>query len=284
MNKTWVLYHAPCNDGFGAAWASKRALHNRCVNYVPMNYHSPMPDSISCGDVIYMLDYCRNDPEELKELSDKCPIIILDHHKSAKEICKSIKDISTVDLFFDMDKSGSILSWEYFNNDRPAPEFLKDIEDRDLWRFERDNTKFVYSGLLSYPFDFDVWSTFETRTGYNSLVELGKQLVKYEKSLITMMCKEALLINIGGYDVPCANATSLFSDVAHNLLCDYTGATFSAYRRYLSDGMVSFGLRGRGDFDVSKVAELYGGGGHHDSAGFVLKEGQELANQLLIKI
>lgn len=43
--QTYVLYHANCPDGFGAAWAAWMALGSADVNYLPCAYGRPLPAS-----------------------------------------------------------------------------------------------------------------------------------------------------------------------------------------------------------------------------------------------
>ena len=49
-------------------------------------------------------------------------------------------------------------------------------------------------------------------------------------------------------------------------LCN--GETFAMGWWQRSDGSFSYGLRSRGDFDVSELAKRHGGGGHKNAAGF----------------
>jgi len=45
-------------------------------------------------------------------------------------------------------------------------------------------------------------------------------------------------------------------------------APFSVGWFVRSDGLFQYSLRSRGDFDVSELAKLWGGGGHKAAAGF----------------
>ena len=49
------------------------------------------------------------------------------------------------------------------------------------------------------------------------------------------------------------------------------------------DGITQFSLRGDGSVDVSAIAKSFGGGGHHNAAGFQLslEEGRNLVDSIL---
>ena len=61
------------------------------------------------------------------------------------------------------------------------------------------------------------------------------------------------------------------SEVLHELCVSYPSPPFSMYWFKRADGMYQYGLRSIGDFDVSTVAKLFGGGGHKNASGFQLK-------------
>ena len=65
-SKTWVLYHANCLDGFGAAWAAWKALGD-ATNYRPVHHGDPLPQ-IPEGQRVFILDFCYP-PELLTHLA-----------------------------------------------------------------------------------------------------------------------------------------------------------------------------------------------------------------------
>ena len=58
------------------------------------------------------------------------------------------------------------------------------------------------------------------------------------------------------------------SEVAGEL-AEREGAEFGACYFEVQYNMWQYSLRSRDEFDVSKIAEYYGGGGHKNAAGFV---------------
>jgi hypothetical protein len=52
---------------------------------------------------------------------------------------------------FDMEKSGCLLTWEWFFKNRQPPQALLAVNDRDLWKFELPWTREIFLALTSYP-------------------------------------------------------------------------------------------------------------------------------------
>jgi hypothetical protein len=77
---------------------------------------------------------------------------VLDHHLTAAQDLESfIRNDEIVDGVFDMDKSGCLLTWEWFFAERHPPPALLAVNDRNLWRFEWPWTREIFSALTSYP-------------------------------------------------------------------------------------------------------------------------------------
>lgn len=77
----YILYHANCADGLGAAYAAYRRFGRDAV-YCPMGYEDPLP-TIPDGSIVYILDYCRSPQELLELLGRDCAATQIDHHESA---------------------------------------------------------------------------------------------------------------------------------------------------------------------------------------------------------
>ena len=121
---TYVLYHANCDDGFGAAWAARKKLGDAAV-YVPVKYGDPLPPTVT-GERVYVVDFSY--PRDVLEtLADRCKVVVLDHHKTAQE---DLADLPFAE--FDMERSGAGMTWDYFFPGQPRPPLIDHIEDRDL--------------------------------------------------------------------------------------------------------------------------------------------------------
>lgn len=264
----YVLYHGNCYDGFGAAYAAWKKFGDS-AKYIAVSYGAPPPFMPDASE-IYILDFSY-DERTILELSKGVKVVILDHHKSAMENLKGLLYLQDCNqnknlcIEFDMNKSGALMSWEYFHGDgfKEAPKLIQHISDRDLWKFEMSGSKEVHSALVSLPFDFEVWDKLKV----DDLIIEGAACLRFESSVVKKICDKSWVGRIDEFDVPMVNTAAHWSEVGHELLCMYPKAPFAASFTVMKNG-VMWSLRGRGDFDVSEVAKKFGGGGHKIAAGF----------------
>jgi len=262
-----IIYHGNCPDGFGAAWAAWCEYGDKAI-YTPAHYGEPMPE-IDNNDSVVIADfsYPREDLIALNE--HVVSLKVLDHHKTAQAALEGL-DFCT----FDMDKSGAMLSWEYFHHKDP-PRLIEYVQDRDLWRFALDFSEEISAFIGSYPRNFHQWNAicYVLDNEFQSVVREGKAILRYKRQQVEEMCKQATELVLFGagavHTVPVVNASVSFSEVGNELCKQNPDAPFAAYYFDRGDGKRQFGLRSIGDFDVSAVAKAHGGGGHKNAAGFV---------------
>lgn len=285
--KPLCVYHGGCQDGFAAAWAVREALGDEQVEFYPGVYQKAPPD-VTGRDVI-LVDFSYKRPVIDQMAKAARTLLILDHHESAKNDLAGLATPSPwgehVDLrgpygaapaaLFDMERSGAGLTWDYFHPFKPRPAIINAIEDRDLWRFARGGSKETSESLFSYPYSFAVWDEIIARTESDptALVVMHHEgsgiLRKKLQDIRNLLPVVQRRMTIGGHDVPVANLPIVFTSDAGHIMCE--GEAFAACYWDTATGRV-FSLRSRHTkghgLDVSKVASLYGGGGHKDAAGF----------------
>ncbi|MBI3929675.1 MAG: hypothetical protein HY319_29310 [Armatimonadetes bacterium] len=255
---THVLYHAECEDGFGAAWAAWLVLGDRGT-YRPVTHGDPPPElppeaRLAIVDFSYSRDL-------ILELKSRCTdIIVLDHHITAREELRGL-DFA----IFDLNRSGARLAWDYWHPGQPPPLLIEYVEDKDLWRFELPSSKEVSVALHSYPMDFGLWSALDVET----LKMEGVALLRLQEQLVEAACRRARWGNINGYQVPIVNATEFRSEIANRLCEMYPRARFAAAYYDTQEGERAWSLRSIGEFDVAAVARHHGGGGHRNAAGYL---------------
>jgi oligoribonuclease NrnB/cAMP/cGMP phosphodiesterase (DHH superfamily) len=254
----YVLYHAGCRDGFAAAYAARKHFGDTdYVEYIPVQYDNPPPVMHNDSEV-YIVDFAYPREEILALRKRMHRVVVIDHHKTHQEELEGLDDV-----IFDMDKSGCILTWEYFHpNDFPSS-WMMNIQDRDLWLWDVQDTDEVTSGMELYPFDFEVWDNFDIR----KLKQEGSVIIKVRNNFIHSVTRNPIWKNIYGHRVPCVNTGQYVSKVAHKLCDIYPKADFAACY-FDIPGKRVWSLRSVGEFDVSAVAKRCGGGGHLNAAGF----------------
>lgn len=261
--KKLCIYHGNCADGFGAAWAVRHALGDD-VEFHAGHYGHEAPE-VTGRDVI-MVDFSYKRDVLVKMAMAANSVIILDHHKSAESDLVDFP--GNVTAIFDMNRSGAMMAWEYFNKGE-APWLVKHIEDRDLWRFKLAGTKEIQAAVFSYPYDFEVWDQLILERTTESLYEEGKALMrKHMKDVNELIRVAAHRTVIAGYNVPVMNAPYFYSSEAGNIMSE--NEPFAACYYETEKGRV-YSLRSQEyGVDVSVIAALFGGGGHKNAAGFRL--------------
>jgi len=258
-----VLYHAGCDDGFGAAYAIW-LKYGYQAKYIPVQYGQDFPE-VSPGETVYVVDFSY--PRDiLQDIADRCKLVVLDHHKTAMD--------DLVDLpfaHFDMNKSGAVLAWEYFHPNKPIPVLLEYVQDYDLWTKELLNTEENKAWRGSFNRTFERWQTMDLIVSRgNAWKTEGEAILRSEKMHIQRRVAQAFEVTIDSHVVLAVNETQYFSEVAGELAKN-TRYPFGACFFIRADGLKIWSLRSDrnlGDFDVSEVAKLRGGGGHRNAAGF----------------
>ena len=275
--KKLCIYHGNCLDGFAAAWAVRYALGDNVEFY--KGIHQQSPPEVKGLDV-FLVDFSYKKAVLENMLKTAASITILDHHLSAETDLSELLATGKIKGLFDMNKSGAMLAWCWFNPDQPPPELIKHIQDRDLWLFKLTGSREITAALSSYPFDFRVWDKLMA-SGKKELERLKKDGIaierKLQKDIKELIASGVRRMIIAGYDVPVLNASSAYvSDAGHIMSVD---EAFAACYWDHADGR-SFSLRSAEDgIDVAEVAKIYGGGGHKKAAGFTVATGWEGENR-----
>lgn len=270
MKSIVVLYHAKCDDGFGAAWSAWRKFGSR-ASYVPLEHQKSPPPGLK-GKELYFLDFTYPIPITQKLIQENKGVTAVDHHISAKKAV-----LSTHKHLFDIKHSAAVLSWKYFHPGRPVPRLLKHIEDIDLWKFKLMHTREIIAYLETQPFDFKVWTNIadglEDASTRKKYIEEGGLILVFQERLIEHIAERAELVSFAGRNVLAVNSPVFNSQIGHILVKRHPplGLIWSA-----TSGAIRVSLRSKGNVDVSKIAKRFGGGGHKNAAGFSLKEGAKL--------
>ena len=172
--------------------------------------------------------------------------------------------------------SGAGLAWKFFHGVKAMPPLVQYVQDRDLWKFEFWESKAINAYIAVRERDFDSW-TFLHRQMEESLQEvktIGSYLLAQHQKICEELIENAAPISIedseGNYHegLQCNCTPQFASEVGH--LLALRSKSFGSTWFTKADGSVQWSLRSNGDFDVSKIAKSFGGGGHKNAAGFVL--------------
>lgn len=294
----FLVYHGNCSDGQAGALCGYLVGKNT-IQFYPgyftpdgtdqklldmIQNHKKQSNAAPVNLLIVDFSYCKNFMITLSKVCDK--LLLLDHHESAQ------KELGDLDFcYFEQERSGCTLAWEYFMGNVNYPELLKRIEDRDLGRFvipqNREFTSYFYNLI---PFDFEAYKSFIDQP---NLIQDGIERGQTIWKLITMQVqKKASTCSVvltksssssPGKRIAVLNLTENQSECGEHLTVE-KGFDFAILWYYDSSSSTIKGsirsAKGTTN-DCSKLGKHLGGGGHYNSAGFVSKLGIEELMQMI---
>lgn len=255
-----------------------------------MDYGREFPfDKIKKNETVYIVDYSI-EPNEMDKLLEITPNVTwIDHHISAikkyENYDKEIRGIRYDGV------AGCMLTYCYLKHmtnggigdikpfeesmTKDAPMFTKLIADYDVWTFNYGHlTKEFHAGLKSIPNtepNSNFWAEFFMHDNYGTdfLIKEGISRIQYRKETMTHYCETfGFEVMFNGYKCFAVNMGMMSSD-------DFVISNIDNY-----DMLIGFVFNGHEwryslrstKVDCSKIAMLYGGGGHKGAAGFNTKE------------
>lgn len=299
-----IAYHDNCLDGFTAAWAAYRGMSPLMCKpeLLPMSYNAASTqklfDALTTGDPvlgIQVVDFSL--PTDVLARLQSCHpsvfVNILDHHKTAFEAYAPDIDHIEPDTvvagklygcnyILDNSESGASLTYKHFNyHDIPAsdehlmqlPLLIKYVKDYDLWHFKLgDKTKWVNKYLMLQDRTLQRWDEllemFDNECSYSAILDAGRELEEAHMHMVTKVARTAKPFTIYEEEgLFCMCPYELMSDVGHELAtkCGTFGIMVVIDEKKV---VGKWSLRSNDDYDVSKLAKFFGGGGHKNAAGF----------------
>lgn len=272
--KPLCIYHGNCADGFAAAWVVRRAFGGDAhIDFHPGFYGAPPPD-VRGRDVI-LVDFSYKRPVLLEIAAAARTILVLDHHKTAREELEDYAWGEDVEVHFDMDRSGCMMAWDHYFPNTTPPLLLRHIQDRDLWLFKLEYTREIQANVFSYPYEFPVWDELMSAPIHTHVSDGRAIERKHHKDVAELIAVMKRPMRIGGLEVPVASLPyTLTSDAGHAMAKNSPAKVAACY--WDTPGGRVFSLRSTDDGpDVADIAKTYGGGGHAHASGFTMPIGWE---------
>ena len=277
-----IIYHGrKCPDGFGSALAAWFFYAGQ-AEFLPLDHGDiKSVDDLPAlaGRAVYILDFSFS-ADILRGIEERAAkLVMLDHHKSAAEKLTGFACRCGV-VHFDMDKSGARLAWEFFHSDKPVPDLVRFIEDRDIWVWQYPESAGFLAALDMEPLDFARWAEIANFSPAQTadFMARGQAMDEKFKKLVTDMIDSAQPIVFNGHNGLMINAPGVFHSLLGNMLSEKS-TTFALLWNVGKSGGVKVGLRSQRSFDCIPLAESMGGGGHAQACGF--KMGVERLPELL---
>lgn len=269
---TLVLYHRHCIDGFASAfvWWKKHGDSE----HVYRNYQSGETINAEGFDRFVFLDVSPKARDVRNILKTKKKIIIIDHHSMAKETLNRLYEQERGELehvMFDENRSAAPMVAEYLGfTDENLLRFLSYIEDRDLSRFNLENTREVSIAISNHPKEFKKWDELIVNwaESYRDLLNAGQTLVNYQDSIVKIIVKKDHIVWFKHDDeteVPLINSNLYQSEIGH-LLCKLLNVKLAGCFA-IRGNMVNIHVRGD---NADGFAWNYKGNGNYRYAGFMI--------------
>jgi len=268
------IYHAGCPDGFGAAWAVWKAWGDE-ARYVPRGHEDPLRARDFAENEVVFVDIAPP-PESLRQIAeDADQITILDHHVSARDrfesepgLCNAFQRTGHA-LHFDLDHSGAILAWQHFHPSAEVPAILRYVEDQDLWNWKLPDSQEVNAVIGSHPRSFEEWERLAA-TPVEQLAAEGVPILRAQRIEVEQALRHAHPVWLGRIRVEAVDARSHRARIGHELAMRATYGTPCGAVYRLTGTQVDVSIYSVNEFDVSKLAAEFGGGGHRSASGFTV--------------
>ena len=302
------FYHKNCTDGITAAWCVRREYPN--ANFIPL---WPSQDRVDekhyKGKDVYFVDVCT-EGKLLKKICSKAKsVIILDHHKTYKDILEKFdtkKCKAKVEVVFDMSRAGCQIAWDYIEcevkgqsrsrkKSKNRPFFVNYVADRDLWQFKLKDSKLVNTALydLGYiKFEkldelYKIWEKDKHQQLIDDeLIPYAKIVDSINEKAIGMAMRYAnkaeMKIKKKSYSVWLTSVPGHLKSETCNRLCSKKFKNgkepdFSInWQHDYPTGQWWISARASKNINLTEVLKDLGGGGHPLAAGFTIPEGKTL--------
>jgi len=266
-----ILYHGRnCPDGFAAALAAWLFYAGRAeflgLDHGDIKSVTDLPALV--GRAVYILDFSFS-PEITRQIEERAAkLVMLDHHKSAADKLTGFACRCGV-VHFDMSKSGSRLAWEFFQPDRPLPDLVRFVEDRDIWVWQYPQSAGFLAALDMEPFEFERWAQIASFTPEQLELFMARGQAMDEKfsKLCADIAEGAQALTFNGQRGLMVNAPGVFHSLVGEILSKQSG-TFALMWSAAKGGVIKVGLRSQRSFDCIPLAESMHGGGHAQACGF----------------
>lgn len=300
MPKKYVFYHEPCLDGFGSAylhWLFNNKPSPDLVEYRGLTTSAKQKkylnfdfDKIEKEKAhVTFLDFAPNIDDLIEFHERDIHVCIIDHHKTSIDMLHDLNkkfgiSPNTLVLAEENEKSGVGLCFDLFlslfkdeddllgglnhkdlarcNKMIDLWGILAHIQDRDLWSWKLKNTAEICAALDSYDQTFESWDEI---LDYESLLRDGKSILRFKKLSIDKIKKSWYPIEVGPYVAAAINSNVFQSELGNELLKENVDLAVVYYDD--KHGRKTCSLRSRPDFDCSKIAQFFGGGGHAQASG-----------------
>lgn len=270
MKKNICFHH---NDPDGrASGAIVRYALGPDVQLIESDYDStPIPwDIVAQAEKVIVVDFSFP-IDVMVNLAEGRELVWIDHHKSAIAELTGIAD--DWPGIRDISEAACVLTWKYFFPERPVPEAIVLIGDRDIWRWSEENTGSFNESLYNQDHeagDTAFWKPLleNNPSTLKKMIEEGAWLREISlRNVERLMTARSFEVRFEGHHTLAANVNGNGDIGNYGRERDYD--IVYCYVDQMQDGVLTTNVTlYSAKVDVSVIAQRYGGGGHAGAAGF----------------
>lgn len=248
-----------------------------------------------------MLDYAGPPGLAIEIAKRTKSCILLDHHKTAAEhyiLNDAITLPPNLQINFNMERSGATIALDFFKPEGLSAEtiqFLKHIEDGDLWRWAMPGSRELYAGLTHKGLEYDAQKNpdvFEQLLALTPalLIDEGTQRMEWELETVSEYAGRSFVVQLGGKEQEWGRALAIEIPSGHAFLRSQLGHTLAEKSSksglrpigvviYREQGMgateeLKVSLRSQDGEDTTVISQFYGGGGHKGASSFLISRAE----------
>ena len=296
-DKILIIPHImPDGDTIGSSIALKLALqtmgkiacvHNidplpEDISFIGTEYLADATDFIASADLAISID--ASDKNRLSipfEAISELDIINIDHHRTNDNY--GVLNLVVPDAAATGEIIYSLIQYMGIEITKEMAESLYIAIATDTGRFLYSNTSSetmkIVANLLDKGIDIDSLNIqLYQNQSFNKVMFESEAILSmklYYANQVSMIC-----IKKSSFEKNGVNHTA--SDGIVERARNISGVNISLLLKEVGD-TVKVSMRSKGDYDVSKIAEVFNGGGHKNAAGFVTQFPMEKISRLLIK-
>lgn len=274
-SKILNYYHKDCLDGSSSACAliKKFGENVKCIALSHEYAISEIVNEITNNEYeeIYFTDFCLKEEDMKKVLSVYTnPVKVIDHHDGVETYLKLLENkFNNFTYIFDNNKSGAMLTWEYFFKEYEIPETIKRVQDRDIWAWKIEDTKYVTSYLMQFIPDLNVLLK-ELYDLYNC-IKNGKILTDHDETIknkiYELISEGPLMLKVENLpDLKIFNS-NLYTSELGNLISKLNNEPVGIYN--IRNRIIYISIRsieGQSNY-AQQYAQTLGGNGHKHASG-----------------
>lgn len=262
-----VLFHKNCLDGRGSAAVVAR-FEGDC-EFIAMQYGMAKP--VVAERKVYMVDFGMSADNMRAIRAEATSIQWIDHHASQQPV----RDILGWGVL-DTSECGTSLTWKTLFPHEPVPPVVQYIKDKDLWRWELDDSRAIAAGLEASFSDTAFLGILEA--DLTRMAEIGRPILAKQREMVLAAAATGVALT-DAFGLPGVRALAVRTRKLQNELGEHIvlppaagGLGYDLAVLYYSRAKASWvhSLRSNaGGIDCAAIASKQGGGGHPTAASFV---------------